>query len=425
MKGKNMILIAFALAVVIPFTANAQAIVRDTTVKDITQYRDEMGFYQKANRDMGDPRFMFSDKRTGIDFGVGGVVKGVASYGFGGAVSTVAFNPWSLSVPTDKSPGFYGKLSDSYLYAKARAKLGKYKITAFLKIDGDDNNKIKLAEAYLSLNGFSLGMIPTFLTDLEYGVKSTGTALTSLVDKPHFLIGYTQRFKCGLSLAGSLELPTVDLDHYGQQSGIGTTYQPLPDIALKLKYNWTGGHLQFACMFRYLSYWSFEYPPEYDNVGINGHVPGYAIAFSGGVKLSPMFKISWDFIGGRGINSYLRSFQGMKLDLAINNSTDGVYKSMSAVPSVNAGISFEAAWSRKFCSSFVLFDSHVFDSPRYTLYDNFRNALGGLANFFWNFDDYAYCGIEYMFLNKRLYAANGAPDFGQAHRLAFVMAYCF
>lgn len=424
MNAKSVLLALFA-GMLASLPLGAQRIVRDTTAKSLREYTDEVGFYQKANRDLGDPRFMFSDKKTGIDFGIGGVIKAVGTYGICGAVSTTSLRPAGLAVPTDNSPAFYAKMSDSYLYAKARAKLGRFKLTAYLKFSGTDDLNAKLSQAYLSLNDFSIGIIPTFFSDLEYGALSTGMAISSLVDMEHFLVGYTQRFNNGLSLGAAIELPDVNLDHYTLQSGLGSNYQPVPDLALRLKYKWDKGHLQLAGLFRYLTYWAFDYPPQYSDSGENRHTPAYGVAFSGGYRLCDKVKLSWDMVGGRGIGSYIKPFSNLYLDLAQNKELKSGLKSMSAVPTVNGSIIAEINWSPKFTSSFVFYDTHVFDSPEYTIFSNFKNSMGGFANFFWNIDEYAYCGIEYMFLTKRLYANSGDADFGQAHRIALVMSYSF
>lgn len=52
-------------------------------------------------------------------------------------------------------------------------------------------------------------------------------------------------------------------------------------------------------------------------------------------------------------------------------------------------------------------------------------TMSAIANFFWNIDEFSYLGVEYLFGTRRIYVNEGEPDFGRAHRLALVMAYCF
>lgn len=399
---------------------------KDTTIKrSIREYVEEVGFYQKANRDLGDPRFMFSDKEGKIDFGIGGTCKATTFYGFGGEAPEMSFRPSAISIPNDLSPCYSMSMNGTEVHFKARTSIGKHKLGAFIKISSNHDKEINLSDAYISYDNFSIGLIPSFFMDLEVGVMTTGLGFNTQLDITHPLIGYTFRPNDKWSIATAIEWPELNLDHYDPAIGIATTYQPVPDFAAHVKYRGDKGHMQFGAVARCLTYWSYLYPISSDADGFNGHDFGFGLSFSGNYKPNSKLKLSWELTAGRGYANYLNNLSDLHLDLGINAIFGSKSPTMSAIPQTSDQIAAQYNFSKKFSSSLVLSYSHCGKGDRILKYDNFCESYSAIANFFWNIDEYSYLGFEYLFGTRKIYVDPEVPDFGRAHRIAIVAAYCF
>ena len=414
-----------AICIVMACEAFAAAPLKDTINTNIRAYRDEVGFYQKANRDLGDPRFMFSDPEGKIDFGIGGTAKITTAGGFGGQSEAFSFRPSSISIPTVHAGMYNMSVGGTEVHFKARTYMGEHKMVAFIKLNGDFDKSVSLNQAYISLDNFSVGLIPSFFMDLEVGVMTTGLGFDSQVDMTHPLIGYTWRFKNGLSLAAALEWPELNLDHYPQSLGVGTAYQPVPDFAGHLKYRFEKGHIQFGAVARGMTYWVFNVPVIYEDQGEDRMAFGYGLSFSGNYNPTSRLKLSWELSAGRGYAAYLNNLGDLHLDLGMLHEPLDGYVQMAGIPATSDQIAAQYKWSEKFTSSVVLGYTHCKQEKTIYNADPFKSSFSAIANFFWNINDYSYFGVEYLFGNRRIYVQDGTPSFGLAHRLAVVMAYCF
>ncbi len=400
--------------------------VKDSTERaHIREYVEEIGFYQKANRDLGDPRFMFSDSKGKVDFGIGGMCKVTTFYGFGGEAPEMSFRPSAISIPNDISPWYNMSMNGTEVHLKARTDIGGHKLGAFIKISSNHKKEISLNNAYISYDNFSIGLIPSFFMDLEVGVMTTGLGFDSQIDNTHPLIGCTFRPGEKWSIATAIEWPELDLSHYEPSIGIASTYQPVPDLAAHVKYRGNWGHIQLGAVARCLTYWTYKYPVSSDADGLNAHEFGFGISFSGNYKPTSKLKLSWELSAGHGYANYLQNLGDLHLDLGINAILGSQYPTMSAIPATSDQIAAQYNFSKKFSSSLILSYSHCGKGQRMTRYDNFCESYSAIANFFWNIDEFSYLGVEYLFGTRKIYVDEGEPDFGRAHRLALVMAYCF
>lgn len=411
------ILLLAAAFCAVSFPAAAQKTRRDSTYnKDILKYKDEVGFYQKAYRDPGDPHFMLSDKSGNLDLGIGGTAKVLAGFGFGGAAKTLGFSPSEIVIPTDPTPSFGTDITPTELHFKARSMVRGHKLSAFIKIGGTSGNAIKIKQAYLSFDGFSVGLIPSFFNDLETGVLTTGNGLDTQVDATHTLFGYTHRFSDGWSVAGAVESPSLNLNFFDPTMGIETINQPLPDLTAHVKYRWDNGHVQLGLVARDLSYRVFDKTRS---------TFGYGMALSGTYRYSDDFHISYEFAGGRGIAAYLANFSDAHVDVGICDELKDGYTQLAAVPLATGQIAAQYNWTKSVSSSVVFGATRAFRMKGVQNFNNFKSSLSAIGNIFWQFNDYGYMGFEYLWGGKTVYATSGDPKIGSAHRIVYVIAYCF
>lgn len=399
---------------------------KDSISTNIRKYVDEIGFYQKANRDLSDPRFMFSDEKGKIDFGIGGMAKITTFYGFSGEVGDMQFKPAAIAIPTDLAGRYSMSMNGTEVHFKVRSELRGHKLGAFVKIKSNHDKEIELDQAYISIDNFSIGIIPSFLMDLEVGVMTSGNGLGSQVDISNPLIGYTFRPNKNLSIAAAIEWPDLVLDHY-QGIGIKTCYQPVPDFTGHIKYSWKKAHVQLGTVLRDLTYESldatnYQYPNYATHIL---HEFGYGLSLTGNYKPSDKLKLSWEFTGGHGYARYLANLADQNLDLGIYTILGSPYPTLATIPASSDQIAVQYNFAKNFTSSAIFGYSFSGKRARVTRADNFCESYSAIANLFWNMDDYSYIGLEYLFGTRKIYTDIDEPDFGRAHRIVFVMAYCF
>jgi len=427
MTGKQILLTASALLLI---SLNGSAQVKDSISTNIRDYNDELGFYQRANRDPGDPRFMFYDETAGLNFGIGGTAKVTSYYGFLGSVSQSIgskFRSSAISVPTDKAPVFSNGISASEIHAKARANWKGHKMIAFLRMAGADDGNVKLNQAYISIDGLSFGLIPSFFMDMEAGVMTAGIGPDAQVEHASSLVGYTHRFSKNWSFAIAAEHASLDLSHYDRDvDGVATDFQPVPDFSSRLKYRWGSGHFQVAALCRNLTYWAVPEGVKYYAQGENRHCLGYGLAFSGNYKPVRPLKFSWQFVGGKGVASYLSDFAAVKVDLGLAGRTDNGLRLMEAIPVASGVLATQYDWGNRFSASLQLSRSQCFRLQEVQNHSLIKKTWTASANFLWNMSDYAYFGIEYLYGYRGNYEVFGtAGHMGEAHRVGGVLAFFF
>lgn len=430
---KTTLIIAAILATCLQLRAE----VRDTIRTNIRAYNDEIGFFQKANRDLSDPRFMFLDSESGLEFGVGGTAIVNAHYGFRGEVPAVGFHASGINIPTYNLPHYLTTISRSELHAKARYQWGDgHKMIAFVKFGGRDDRTVAIKQAYVSIDGFSFGLIPSFFTDLEAGVLTTGDGPDCCIGNNHTLLGYTRRLGNDLTIAGALEYARLDVSQYSYKDVmpffsdktsylIADNYQPLPDFAMHLKYRFATGHLQMGLLLRNLAYRSASNLEEYDQVDMNltRYVFGYGLNLSGNWNPNSRLKLSFEAAGGRGISDYFDELGDKKVIVGLQKEKDDGYPILRPIQVAAATLSAQYTWHSGCTSSLVANYTHCFRDEDVVNYDNIRNAFSLTANYIWQLSDYAYAGVEYIFGKKSIYA-DGINN-GVANRVCAVVAFCF
>ena len=421
---KKIIFIAIGLALSVSLFAQMK---RDTSCVNITDYTYELGFFQRANRDAGDPRFMLHDDKSGIDFGVGGAASLVTYYGFGGSTHDVDFLPGTIYAPTDISNYFGTKISNTNLYFKARSKWGKHKMIAFVRIGAANDNSLALRQAYISVGGLSAGLVPSFFNDLEVGVMSTGLCCVTQIDVDRALVGYTFRFKDHWELALAAEKPGLNLSDLSESYRIYETGQPVPDVAMHLKYRGKKGHIQLGAVLRTLTYWATEDPKLID--GVNRSLPGWGISLSGNILPNSNFKIAWQAVGGKGIAEYLADFSYTSLSLVADADYSGSdLASMHTTPMLAACLAAEYKW-KGYSSSLILAQNNCFErGHKYKIdeYSTTRWTASVIANLFWYPVPEAQVGVEYLYGHREVYPdENLYSTSGNAHRIALALKYFF
>lgn len=134
-------------------------------------------------------------------------------------------------------------------------------------------------------------------------------------------------------------------------------YQPAPDVIGAVNRKWDWGHIRVTGIYRYL---------KYNRDGSGKSEPGYGGTVSGYISTSKTKDnpVQFQFVGGRGIATYLVSFSGLNYDAAPDGQGN-----IEAIPTFGGWASYEHWFSRKWHGNLVLgyswFKSH--EIPEYTI----------------------------------------------------------
>ncbi len=417
---KKALLIAVLVLPALHFSASAKSV--DTTLVTHTNsrgYADEPGFFQKANRDLSDPRFMFHDAEHNLDLGIGGTVQAGFLVNVGG-LPDYNFKPGMISVPTERSLGFAGDVSDSELYAKARATVLGRKVIAFLSIGGNSDNSISIKKAYVSVGGLSIGMIPSFVNDLEYGVM-TRMCINTQCSVTQPLIGYTYRAGKGLELAAAIENPVFKAGSYNIPFVLDE-YQPVPDFSFHAKLRWSRGHIQLGGVYRALGYWATDEYTTTTSQGEECTSPGYALSLSGNFKVTGDIKIAWSAMQGLGASRYINFFKGLPVDVGLADFTIKGYPVLKSLPMMSASLSGQYNLRENLSFSLITGYGQIWQRKNVTGVSDTRNVFFASVNCFWYPTDFVLAGVECLTGMRSTYPDGNS---GWASRLSILFAYQF
>lgn len=391
------------------------------------QYNPELGYFQKAYTDLGDPRFMYGKDDFAI--GIGGTIRASAYFDFFGSPSGNApkFSASHLSIPSDEANKFGLSASSSELHIKARSKLGKHNIIAYVKFFANDEEVIKLSQAYVSLDGLTIGKVYSFFMDLEAGARTVDLkGPNTQVDMGQPLIGYTLPLGKNWTLGLSVEKPEWNTDTM-KELGVESDNQSMPDFVGKAKYKWDGGHVQAAGLIRNLSYWQHEKGTVKVDEGETKHKIGWGASLSGSLKLSSRLKTSAQLYYGKGISRYINDISNLDIDMGATDWNDQTlsYDSMEPVAVGGGYIAGSYQWSRSLSSNMIIGWVRAYKDDEMLLNNNFKYSTYSALNLFWAIDDYCSIGLEYTNGARKDFQFMDEECRGEGNRINATFIYQF
>lgn len=281
--------------------------------------REDMSF-----DDPSAPRFLFLDREGKVALGIGGYVKGVASYDFDGAIDDNGFVTNAIPVPADPAlrNRFGADASHSTIFLKLvtkNSKLGRIIVYVQTNFTGDDGGYgLKLKQAYVNIGHLTAGLARSTFADGESQAPTVDTEGPSgQIDAKNMLFQYKTSSWKGLSAAISAEYPKADYtltSAYEQKIS-----QRFPDIPLYVQYSWkSGNHIRLSGILRELSYRDLV-------SGKNRFETGWGVHFSTIADVVGGLKFFGHVAYGKGIAHYVNDLGDLGCDL-IPSDTPGRLK---------------------------------------------------------------------------------------------------
>ena len=397
--------------------------------KTDNDYNPELGYFQKAHTDLDDPRFMFTDNTGNFVFGVGATFHMTGYFDFAGSIDDYTFKPSLISIPTDDSKHLGFTMSNTEFHIKAKSYLGKHKFIAYMQINNKakewGTNDIRLTQAYISWNNFSVGRTYSFFMDLEAGAMTVDMqGANGELSRTHCLIGYTLPFRDKWTFAVAAEEPSfndVSTDEYG----VGVDFQKTPDVAMHLKYKGEIGHVQLGGLLRLMAYYSTKGDgPQPDSKTF--YEPGFGVSLSGKICATPWLNFSAQLTGGTGISPYINDLDDLNVFFGlINDLNPEGYRQLRTVP-VEAGyVTATVNWTEKLCSAFLYGFTYVNKPKDMSLLSDLKTSQYFATNLFWHISPYLFVGAEYLHGYKTVYAREGNLDHAHANRIDATITYRF
>ena len=371
---------------------------------------------------------MITDNTGKFVFGLGATFHMTGYFDFAGSIRDYTFKPSLISIPTYEPQHLGFTMSNTEFHIKAKSYLGKHRLIAYLQINNKakewGTNDIRLQQAYISWNNFSVGRTYSFFMDLEAGPMTVDLqGPNTQISRTHNLIGYTLPLGQHWTIAAALEAPHTIGKSY-QKYNVSSDYNQFPDFAAHLKYRGDKGHIQGGLILRQVSYWASNTGFSVASDGVTKYVSGYGFSLSGNFTPSSKLTFSAQGIWGKGISYYIQDLAGLGLSLGMEDALDGQgYPTLQplAVSGGYASVSYK--WTDSIRSSAVYGICRLDDGGLYAA-DPFKRSDYLAANIFYYFSANCFFGMEYLYGRKFIYASED-EDRGVANRLNACLCYRF
>ena len=384
-------------------------------------YNPEQGYFQKANTDKGDPRFMVANENETFKFGIGGFVRVVAFSDFNGSIPDNDFITSLIPIPTDHYGQFRIFANQSRINFKVVGKVKKHTIVSFIEGNfAGTNNAFKLRHAYVSLFGLTVGQTWSTFMDLQAGPPTIdGEGPNNQIAIRHPMIRYTYYYKDKFHVAVAAEFSEILMDDLPNDPfKVYNQPQRVPDLVTHFKYQGKVGHVQLGAVLRFMNYGDSTQTKK------SVFVPGGGLSLSGTFNLWKNAMLYYQFDGGKGIASYIQDLSVFNLDLLPTFS--GTQK-MNTAWMYGGYLGLQQYWTKKLHSNAVygitrlsaptgnngFFEQYL---PWYYKYGQYL-----AINTIWNFFDFASTGVELIWGER----TNLNREKGHAHRVNLLLRYDF
>ncbi|MCC8070842.1 MAG: hypothetical protein LIO90_03455 [Bacteroidales bacterium] len=414
----------FASAQSAPSDENNALIITRTTPRDSAILKDVRPTGPRA---VPVPKFVVKSRSGSFLMTIGGQINPIMGWDLGNDLDKVdgaGINFVTQMIPV---PSVKGKKGDYYINA-LNADLDftivgfagtENQLTGYIKFGTNGiSNQVQMKDAYISWRNFTGGLKNTLIQDGDAMQPPTidpegpsGCLATSVYE-----ISYTSPSYNGFQYAIGLDMPTwyssngvyrgKDFPRYdGQQvADYGEAEQMVPDIPMYIQYQGTpNNRVRVSGIIRNFSYRDLL-------TDKTRHMLGWGVMLSGNLSPDSHVIFYYQCAYGKGIGAYLQDIAGMPLSFVPNDSKPGHMKA-SPMMGLNLGltINFNSKWQFNIMGS----ESRIWKVGEYATVAaddcNYKYALYGAANIFYNITPYLQWGVEYLYGKRQTW------DIGSGH----------
>lgn len=374
------------------------------------------------------PSFVIKSTDNKFIMAIGGHVNPIVGYDIGNNLYEVdgaglGFVTSAIPVPAvkgDKCDYFINPLNAQLDFQIVGFAGTANAITAYIKFGTNNaSNGVRLKRAYISYRGFTAGEVATLMEDGDAYQPPTidpqgpcGAVATTAYE-----INYKSPDYNGFRWAIGLDMPSYyassgyyqghDFPQYrGEQvASVQNVEQMMPDIPAWIQYGTASGNrIRLSAMLRNFTYRDLLQ----DKVR---HIAGYGVMLSGNLVPCKAVTLYLQAAYGRGFGAYLQDIAGQPLSFVPSDTRPGRMQA-SPMMGINIGASFNFA--KRWQINLVGSESRIWNVSEYcTVKDapaNYKYALYGAANVFYNITSYLQWGLEYVWGRRVTWDIGGAND---------------
>lgn len=357
----------------------------------------------------GMPRFSVIGKEQEFYLGIGGYIRGTASYDFGNPIeSPLYFIP--SAIPMNPKGGNGGLLQFSAASSniffnfvalpQTEDKVGAYVDFGFAQGMGEYGFSLKAA--YLTYRNLIVGYTTSLFTDgaaAAYTIDQQGpNAMTFLFNTViDYRLALTRHWSAGVGL----EMPSVNASYH---SYTGRVNQRLPDIPFYIQYGWKEGKgwLRLSGIIRNMYY-------RDEIAGKNEDVAGWGVKLSGASPLSHKLTLYSQTVFGKGIASYVQDLQGLGLDMVPVDPAGGRMKPAQVVASY-CGLQWNVSPKVTTSATFSEVKCFLPEEVEGMGEDTYKEGIYFVSNVIYDVSPVLSIGIEYLWGSRKNRSEETRPD---------------
>lgn len=302
-------------------------------------------------------------------------------------------------------------------------------ITGYLKVGTNGvNTSIALQRAYLSYRGFTAGLKLTLFQD-DYACQPPTIdpeGPSGCVSAAVYELGYKSKSYNGFRFSIGADIPTYNssLGYYrghdypdfdGKQvANYADAEQIIPDFPAWVEYSFSSwNRIRVSGILRNFSYRDLV-------ANKTRHQVGWGVMLSGNAQPVDKIILYYQAAYGKGIGAYLQDIAGHPYSFIPDDSHLGKMKA-SPMMGINFGVSYNPTSKLQFNA--MISESRIWKVGNYANAgaeaDNYKYAIYGAANCFYNINSYLQWGIEYLYGRRQTWNIGGANDSRIQTQLSF------
>lgn len=343
----------------------------------------------------GMPRFSVIGNERAFYLGIGGYIRGTASYDFGNPIqSPLYFIP--SAIPMDGEGGNSSLLqfsaASSNLFFNFVAlphtenKVGAYIDFGFAQ--GMGNYGFSLKAAYLTYRNLTVGYTTSLFTDGAAAAQTIDqqgpNAMTFLFNT---VIDYQWPINRHWKVGVGLEMPKVDASYLNSTRAVN---QRVPDIPVYVQYSWKEGKgwLRLSGIMRNMYY--------RDQVAMKtDDVMGLGIKLSGVSPLTRSLNLYSQSVFGKGISSYVQDLQGLGMDLVPVTGNGGQMEAVEVVASY-LGLQYMISQKLSISSTFSEVKAFLPENHEYMDDSTYKQGMYWVNTIIYRVSPVLTTGAEYL-----------------------------
>lgn len=301
-------------------------------------------------------------------------------------------------------------------------------LTGYVKIGTDGiNSQLTLQRAYLSYRNFTSGLKLTLFQDAYACQPPTidPEGPSGCVSAAVYEIGYTSRSYNGFRFAAAVDMPSYytskgyyrgkDYPQFdGQQVYNDDAEQMVPDIPAWVEYSWSQwNRVRLSGIFRHYAYRDLVAQKRRG-------VVGWGMMLSGNIQPAKPMILYYQLAYGKGIGAYIQDIAGKPISFIPDDGAPGKMKA-SPMMGANIGVTYNVTPKLQFNAMFS--EARIWGVRNYCNAlpedQNYKYALYGAVNCFYNITSYLQVGVEYLYGRRVTWNAGGANDSRIQTQLAF------